>query len=233
MKHSKTFPPSGSKFWLSCPAWEGVSDENLKGKFGTFCHDFAEKWLKTGDKPSCGFMEVDLAVENIVGSYVNYCLDAQEFAQDYLVEETLENAVTGEVGTMDFAHWFYLDGGTSCLEVVDLKTGKNFVSAKMNTQLMIYALSCADKFGVEPDVVSIVIWQRDKYRQFELLGSELMEWKEKFLGPKVGLREKVLTMAFEKQMKHIVPEFSACMFCAKSDVCYKGNADAVDDFELC
>lgn len=225
--HSKTFPPSGGKAWMACPAWKGSDKTSIHADFGSVCHDWAEKWL-IGQKEPTGMPP---EIKPIILPYVGYCLEAMSYSCGHLIEETVQIEATGEFGTIDFAYYYFpaLDR-LPVLEVVDLKTGKSYVSPKKNPQLMQYALGVIDMFVDQQfEKVVLTIWQRDKLRQHEMLIDELLAWRDEELTPAVEIRLNVLNLPDDEKYMQIRPNHGTCFFCG-DELCLRDNFDAINDF---
>lgn len=235
--HSKTFPPSGAKGWMHCPAWVPSAGESDQASFGTLCHSYSEQWLITGVKP----VGMSDEVCDVISGYVAHCQDLSEWACDFFIEETLHIAITGEPGTVDFAHW-YTDNPypmpdenpTIHVESIDLKTGSSHVKAD-NPQNRIYMLGLIDAFGLADRGADIIcylsVWQKNRKRTDIIKYSDLKKWENTDLKKAINLRKYVLQLPSDLQESVIKPEFSTCYFCAKKPTCYRENADAIHEFE--
>ena len=209
--------PSASSRWLACPAsvrlCEGIPDSpsGEAAQIGTAIHALAEICWLSGDVPA-----------NHVGSIVEGITITQEnaeFAQLHLdtikaleanydnvsVEELLSIIDTNKAncqGTADVMAW---DNDGNCLEIVDLKTGRNFVDAN-SSQMKLYALGAIKLMGEFKRVkLTIVQPQHGSNRTHEMLLADLLAWEKDVVMP-----------AIEKAYNpdtYPTPSTNACKYC--------------------
>ena len=167
-------PPSASERWLACPPSmayvEALIDARLiqrrvsgpSAQRGTRIHSWGEQfitWMLKGKKTGSVAGDRDELAE--ARAYADFC--TREFAIARFVDPKATCGVEDRAeidelcwGSRDF--WIL---SARLLQIFDLKTGREPVSAGKNTQLIIYAL---DKFEAldladAVDEVELVIWQ--------------------------------------------------------------------------
>jgi RecB family exonuclease len=180
-------------------------------QIGTAIHALAELCWQTEDDPK---NYIDRLVEGICISEEN-----AEFAQLHLdtikrlethlgrvlVEQhgTVLNTMQMELsGTCDVVGYSVKD---SIIEIVDLKTGRNYVDAN-SSQLKIYALAMIRKLG-EFQIIRLTIVQPQlgANRTVVMTLEELYEWRDKELMPAVS---EIATMN-----AYPTPSKDACKYC--------------------
>lgn len=165
-------PPSASERWINCPASQGyikhlIDSGEIKKRAsgaaaerGTRIHALGEqfiKWLLAGKKID-SFNKGDEGEINEARDYARFCLSlVDEMSLIYdKIETGIEDRaiIDGDVcwGSRDF----WVMGGDEHLIVVDLKTGREPVSVKDNTQLISYAMDLAAR---RPKKIELIIWQ--------------------------------------------------------------------------
>jgi hypothetical protein len=209
--------PSAASRWLACPAsvrlCEGIPDSpsGEAAQIGTAIHALAEICWLSGDVPA-----------NHVGSIVEGITITQEnaeFAQLHLdtikkLEENYDNVMVEEhlsildtkkancAGTADVVAW---DNEGECLEIADLKTGRNYVDAD-SSQMKLYALGAIKQMGDFQRVkLTIVQPQTGANRTHEMLLADLLAWEMDVVMPAI---EK----AFNPDT-YPTPSTNACKYC--------------------
>lgn len=209
--------PSAAARWIACPASVHLSvgvKEQPSGEaaqIGTAIHALAETCWQTEDDPK-NF--INKQVEGITITEEN-----AEFAQLHIdtiqrLETELGRVLVEQHGTLINTMGISL-GGTcdvvgysvkdSILEIVDLKTGRNFVDAD-SPQLKIYALAMMETLGpFEIIRLTIVQPQTGANRTHEMSLYELRTWKADVLMPAI---KAVATMD-----AYPIPSLDACRYC--------------------
>jgi len=209
--------PSAASRWLACPAsvrlCEGIPDSpsGEAAQIGTAIHALAEICWLSGDVPA---NHVGTVVEGITITQEN-----AEFAQLHLdtikeleanydnvtVEEHLSILDTKKAncqGTADVVAW---DNEGDCLEIADLKTGRNYVDAD-SSQMKLYALGAIKLMGDFQRVkLTIVQPQTGANRTHEMLLADLLAWEMDVVMPAI---EK----AFNPDT-YPTPSTNACKYC--------------------
>lgn len=166
-------PPSASSRWLVCYASqgyirrlieEGTIEKRESGpaaQRGTRIHEIAESWLRASIKGKKYKPPAKAAKDEVAEAkaYVDFCIRRWEEAllldpdATYWIEE--RSVVTEENwGSVDFA---ILAAGR--LTAIDLKSGREGVDAKGNTQLVNYLFGIAKTLPTWPREFESVIWQ--------------------------------------------------------------------------
>lgn len=153
------FSPSGAEGSTTCPEYIWINalaedDTNIDSATGTVAHWLAEKWLKTGKRPTKWIgrtrtvkdfeIEIDEEMLEFVGEFVRQCQELADEAEESFTERRVDisdlTPIPDQGGTLDFGGM-----GVGWLKIVDLKYGKEQVVAfdpatgKINKQLGIYA----------------------------------------------------------------------------------------------
>lgn len=199
-------PPSASSRWIACaPSMAyvrmlieaGHIKRRVSGeaaKRGTRVHAWGEQFIKwmvkgkstTGVKHNGKDM---LREQEEAREYAEFCKDLIDQAHIITNAEDIRYGVEDRAivddefcyGSRDF--WIYFAGW---LIVLDLKSGREPVVVKGNTQLLIYAV---DKFTeLSPEYVELLIWQPnsdeggDPAKSFVYTASEMSEHSQKING---------------------------------------------------
>jgi len=185
--------PSAASRWMACPASVHLSvgiPESPSGEaaqIGTAIHALAELCWQTEDDPK---NYINKMVEGIVITEQN-----AEFAQLHLdtikrLETELGRVLVEQHGTVLNTMQIQLSGTCdvvgysvkdSIIEIVDLKTGRNFVDAD-SAQLKIYALAMMRELGDFQTIrLTIVQPQVGANRTHQMTLAELNEWRSKDL----------------------------------------------------
>ena len=209
--------PSAASRWMACPASVHLSvgiPESPSGEaaqIGTAIHALAELCWQTEDDPK---NYINKMVEGIVISEQN-----AEFAQLHLdtikrLENDLGRVLVEQHGTVLNTMQIQLSGTCdvvgysvkdSIIEIVDLKTGRNFVDAD-SVQLKIYALAMMKELGDFQTIrLTIVQPQVGANRTHEMTLTELNEWRDNELMKSVN---EIVTMN-----AYPTPSRDACKYC--------------------
>jgi len=215
--------PSAAARWMACPASVHLSvgiPESPSGEaaqIGTAIHALAELCWQTEDSPS---NYVNKMVEGIVISEQN-----AEFAQLHLdtikrLETDLGRVLVEQHGTVLNTMQVSLSGTCdvvgysvkdSIIEIVDLKTGRNYVDAN-SAQLKIYALAMMRELGdFETIRLTIVQPQTGANRTHQMSLYELLQWRDNELMKAVN---EIVTMN-----AYPTPSRDACKYCPAKLVC--------------
>ncbi len=206
---------SGSHRWLKCTPsvmlekdfTESFSDYAAEG---TLAHELGEisllrnlnqmseaqfkKRLKSIMKNS--FWATDMT--DYVDIYVSTCME--KVSETKKIDELAEFKVEQR---LDFSEWVPEGFGTGDfvivangrVEICDLKYGKGVpVSAKNNSQMMLYALGAISEFDFiyEIDTVKMTIIQPrlDSISEWEISKADLIKWAEEFVKPRAKMAMK-------------------------------------------
>ena len=209
--------PSAASRWMACPASVHLSvgiPESPSGEAaqtGTAIHALAELCWQTEDDPR---NYIDKLVEGITITEQN-----AEFAQLHLdtikrLETDLGRVLVEQHGTVLDTMQIQLAGTCdvvgysvkdSIIEIVDLKTGRNYVDAD-SAQLKIYALAMMKALGDFQTIrLTIVQPQIGANRTHEMTLAELNEWRDNELMTAVN---SIATMN-----AYPTPSRDACKYC--------------------
>ncbi|CAB5212568.1 Protein of unknown function DUF2800 [uncultured Caudovirales phage] len=209
--------PSASSRWMACAASVhlsvGIPDSpsGEAAQIGTAIHALAETCWQTEDDPK---NHIGKVVENIRITEQN-----AEFAQLHLdtikrLEKELGRVLVEQHGTVLNTMQIELSGTCdvvgysvkdSIIEIVDLKTGRNYVAAD-SSQLKIYALAIMKTLGDFQTIrLTIVQPQLGENRTHQMTLAELKEWEDNELMPAVA---KIATMN-----AYPTPSPNACKYC--------------------
>jgi len=209
--------PSAASRWMACPASVHLSvgipelPSGEAAQIGTAIHALAELCWQTEDDPK---NYVNKMVEGIVITEQN-----AEFAQLHLdtikrLETELGRVLVEQHGTVLNTMQIQLSGTCdvvgysvkdSIIEIVDLKTGRNFVDAD-SAQLKIYALAMMRELGDFQTIrLTIVQPQVGANRTHQMTLAELNEWRDNEL--MTAVKEIVTMNAYP------TPSRDACKYC--------------------
>ncbi len=209
--------PSAASRWMACPASVHLSvgiPESPSGEaaqIGTAIHALAETCWQTEDDPK---NYIDKLVEGIRITEQN-----AEFAQLHLdtikrLEKDLGRVLVEQHGTVLNTMQVSLSGTCdvvgysvkdSIIEIVDLKTGRNYVDAD-SAQLKIYALAMMKALGDFQTIrLTIVQPQVGANRTHEMTLYDLLQWRDNELMTAVN---DIATMN-----AYPTPSRDACKYC--------------------
>jgi hypothetical protein len=209
--------PSAASRWMACPASVHLSvgiPESPSGEaaqIGTAIHALAETCWQTEDDPK---NSIDKLVEGIRITEQN-----AEFAQLHLdtikrLETDLGRVLVEQHGTVLDTMQLQLAGTCdvvgysvkdSIIEIVDLKTGRNYVDAD-SAQLKIYALAMMKALGDFQTIrLTIVQPQVGANRTHEMSLYDLLQWRDNELMKAVN---DIATMN-----AYPTPSRDACKYC--------------------
>ena len=203
----KTFSPSQLAIWEKCPGSYWLEEED-KPEFlikaatkGTHNHRALELCLKNPG------VEIPDSVDPIVQGCIEHCRK--------LMEENVMHGVESKVtdpsidhrlrGMVDF--WAY-DTCDNHLTVIDYKNGKTPVSVEDNLQLLTYAHLVTATFMLNPTLITLGIYQRDKYETVEIHDLDLKDVRKRI--------ENIINriLAAEKNPLEHLNEGECSFFCA-------------------
>ena len=209
--------PSAASRWMACPASVHLSvgiPESPSGEAaqtGTAIHALAELCWQTEDDPRD---YINKMIEQIVISEQN-----AEFAQLHIdtikrLETELGRVLVEQHGTVLNTMQIQLSGTCdvvgysvkdSIIEIVDLKTGRNYVDAD-SAQLKIYALAMMRELGdFETIRLTIVQPQVGANRTHQMSLYDLLQWRDNELMKSVN---EIVTMN-----AYPTPSRDACKYC--------------------
>jgi len=252
------FSASGSTRWLNCPGSLAVSQgipsrSGMAAKRGTAAHAVAARILE-GDDTTDAFtealgqveaadgqrIEIDEELAGQIEQYVEY---VRGIAGQRMVE--VKSMYGPAIGLEDKTAWGTADAviiqPDDTIHVVDLKTGRGYVQAPGNTQLLLYAagvIHSLQAVGTEPSRIVLHIVQPAVHAQpstWELTPEEFAEevGKLKASAQKAMQafksfpgREAGDVMLKPWAAKFITPQEDACRWCPAAAGC-KALADVV------
>lgn len=192
------FAPSASAMWLNCsgsliPNLLADDDAGYDAAEGTVAHGVAERWLKTGLRPTelVGTVEVvdeghekfeieitDSMLDH-VERYVDWC---DELPGTHYVEQRVDfsriTPIPKQGGTAD-----HIACEPGRMVITDLKFGKGHkVFAKGNTQARLYALGSFyrwdDEYHFETILIRICQPRLDHFDEWEITREELLQFAD-------------------------------------------------------
>jgi len=236
-EHSKRFPPSASKRWLTCTASALLptkySPPSIYAAEGIAAHSLFETFLMgkmNGDvwahSVKSAYIAHETSIEGAAASMVKPLQESYEYLlglelEGFVPETKVNIPATDSFGTCDVIGW---KGST--LHIADLKYGKGVLEqAAGNTQLMLYALGALemiDMFANEViDTVAMHILQprRNHFDECRMPRSELQQFDER-------VRETV------SDIEHHKVEYTAseegCRWCDAKPTCAAFREYAMD-----
>jgi len=214
VQHSK-LGASSSHRWLQCTA-SVAAESSLNepqvsdaARMGTIAHDLAQGCLLgTDDLSSCN----DIDMRRCVGTYLDY---VEEYTYQFNFVERKVFYTQWVADGYGYADFISYDLETRTLHVIDLKTGRNIVSAENNSQLRLYALGAlqtlAKELPTEPVRFELHICQPTKsHIESEVLSLEqLLEFGE-------YAKQKALEVELNPSYQ---PSEVACKYCKFKSKC--------------
>ena len=199
---------SGSSRWLNCTPSARLEDDvcspppSKYAEEGTLAHEIAELKLNfmlgfTHEESYRDLMEAHQRHElyqhemlEYVDVYVDYVykLASKNFSVALIEQRiNLSRFVPESFGSNDA---IVINGNS--MEVIDLKYGKGLrVSAKENSQLMLYALGALDEFGLMYDIqdikLTIVQPRLDSISSYEISAVDLYKWANDYVKPRAAM----------------------------------------------
>ncbi|EPF1982464.1 DUF2800 domain-containing protein [Listeria monocytogenes] len=234
---------SGSSRWLNCTpsiALEAKFPEQRDGgvfaQEGTLAHSFAELLLqKFNDEVTKAEYARKLNRLKKNSLYDASMIDHVEVYTTIVIEKFQEahaadkNAVLSIEQQLDYSEYARGGFGTGdavivgngVVEIIDLKYGKGVpVSAKENSQLMLYGLGAYNAFELDYDLhtvrMTIVQPRLDDVTEFEMEVSDLLDWAENVVKPAALLADAG---------KGELNPGPWCKFCRARSIC-KARAEA-------
>lgn len=234
---------SGSSRWLNCTpsiALEAKFPEQRNGgvfaQEGTLAHSFAELLLqKFNDEVTKAEYARKLNRLKKNSLYDASMIDHVEVYTTIVIEKFQEahaadkNAVLSIEQQLDYSEYARGGFGTGdavivgngVVEIIDLKYGKGVpVSAKENSQLMLYGLGAYNAFELDYDLhtvrMTIVQPRLDDVTEFEMEVSDLLDWAENVVKPAALLADAG---------KGELNPGPWCKFCRARSIC-KARAEA-------
>ncbi len=242
------FSPSGAEGSTTCPEYLIINtlaedDTNIDSATGTVAHWLAEKWLKTGKRPTKWIgrtrtvkdFEIEITDEmmEFVHDFVRRCEELAEESEESFTERQVDisdlTPIPDQGGTLDFGGM-----GPGWIKIVDLKYGKEPVLAfdpverKINKQLGIYAWGVFLEFDwlYNFQKITLAISQPrlpGGYSEVTITREELIEFAD-------WVREK--WALHWSSPKGRVPTIKGCRWCAARTTCpalYLFTADMTSD----
>jgi len=230
MSNHSLLSPSSSERWLKCPPSvrlsEGIKDEtSIYAEEGTDAHTLCEYKV---DKA------LGLDVKNPIENLSFYNEEMESNAEEYMLfvleayQKEKEDGKDPTIFTeqkLDISNYVPECSGTGdCiiisnknLQVIDFKYGKGIeVSAKDNTQMMLYALGALDMFGnfyeIETVIMTIFQPRLSNISTFSMKTEDLKKWAIEYLIPR-----SLLAFNGEGTME----AGSWCRFCKVKSSCRK------------
>ncbi|EFR92490.1 DUF2800 domain-containing protein [Listeria innocua] len=201
---------SGSSRWLNCTpsiALEAKFPEQKNGGIfaqeGTLAHSFAELLLQkfNGDVAKAEYARklnrlkknslYDASMIDHVEVYTTIVIE--KFQEAHAADKNAVLSIEQQLDYSEYARGGFGTGdavivGNGVVEIIDLKYGKGVpVSAKENSQLMLYGLGAYNAFELDYDLhtvrMTIVQPRLDDVTEFEMEVSDLLDWAENVVKP--------------------------------------------------
>ncbi|EAE8881082.1 DUF2800 domain-containing protein [Listeria monocytogenes] len=234
---------SGSSRWLNCTpsiALEAKFPEQRNGgvfaQEGTLAHSFAELLLQkfNGDVAKAGYARklnrlkknslYDASMIDHVEVYTTIVIE--KFQEAHAADKNAVLSIEQQLDYSEYARGGFGTGdavivGNGAVEIIDLKYGKGVpVSAKENSQLMLYGLGAYNAFELDYDLhtvrMTIVQPRLDDVTEFEMEVSDLLDWAENVVKPAALLADAG---------KGELNPGPWCKFCRARSIC-KARAEA-------
>ncbi|EAD2808770.1 TPA: DUF2800 domain-containing protein [Listeria monocytogenes] len=234
---------SGSSRWLNCTpsiALEAKFPEQKNGGIfaqeGTLAHSFAELLLQkfNGDVAKAEYARklnrlkknslYDASMIDHVEVYTTIVIE--KFQEAHAADKNAVLSIEQQLDYSEYARGGFGTGdavivGNGVVEIIDLKYGKGVpVSAKENSQLMLYGLGAYNAFELDYDLhtvrMTIVQPRLDDVTEFEMEVSDLLDWAENVVKPAALLADAG---------KGELNPGPWCKFCRARSIC-KARAEA-------
>ncbi|EQC0525431.1 DUF2800 domain-containing protein [Listeria monocytogenes] len=234
---------SGSSRWLNCTpsiALEAKFPEQRNGgvfaQEGTLAHSFAELLLQkfNGDVAKAEYARklnrlkknslYDASMIDHVEVYTTIVIE--KFQEAHAADKNAVLSIEQQLDYSEYARGGFGTGdavivGNGVVEIIDLKYGKGVpVSAKENSQLMLYGLGAYNAFELDYDLhtvrMTIVQPRLDDVTEFEMEVSDLLDWAENVVKPAALLADAG---------KGELNPGPWCKFCRARSIC-KARAEA-------
>ncbi|EIO9132606.1 DUF2800 domain-containing protein [Listeria monocytogenes] len=234
---------SGSSRWLNCTpsiALEAKFPEQKHGgvfaQEGTLAHSFAELLLQkfNGDVAKAEYARklnrlkknslYDASMIDHVEVYTTIVIE--KFQEAHAADKNAVLSIEQQLDYSEYARGGFGTGdavivGNGVVEIIDLKYGKGVpVSAKENSQLMLYGLGAYNAFELDYDLhtvrMTIVQPRLDDVTEFEMEVSDLLDWAENVVKPAALLADAG---------KGELNPGTWCKFCRARSIC-KARAEA-------
>ncbi|EBF5141614.1 DUF2800 domain-containing protein [Listeria monocytogenes] len=234
---------SGSSRWLNCTpsiALEAKFPEQRNGgvfaQEGTLAHSFAELLLQkfNGDVAKAEYARklnrlkknslYDASMIDHVEVYTTIVIE--KFQEAHAADKNAVLSIEQQLDYSEYARGGFGTGdavivGNGAVEIIDLKYGKGVpVSAKENSQLMLYGLGAYNAFELDYDLhtvrMTIVQPRLDDVTEFEMEVSDLLDWAENVVKPAALLADAG---------KGELNPGPWCKFCRARSIC-KARAEA-------
>ncbi|EDH0919088.1 DUF2800 domain-containing protein [Listeria monocytogenes] len=234
---------SGSSRWLNCTpsiALEAKFPEQKNGgvfaQEGTLAHSFAELLLQkfNGDVAKAEYARrlnrlkknslYDASMIDHVEVYTTIVIE--KFQEAHAADKNAVLSIEQQLDYSEYARGGFGTGdavivGNGVVEIIDLKYGKGVpVSAKENSQLMLYGLGAYNAFELDYDLhtvrMTIVQPRLDDVTEFEMEVSDLLDWAENVVKPAALLADAG---------KGELNPGPWCKFCRARSIC-KARAEA-------
>ena len=173
---------------------------------GTRIHYLAEELLLGGTYELGIVPEEEMEVANAYAEYVWEV--AGEEGKIYVEESFHDELATYHPNFGGTADAVVIDGKN--IHIIDLKTGRNPVSAKLNKQMMTYALGALTRYGFDFDTVILHIYQPGHISTITYKPEAIKLWSVELI--KIAQRADD---PFEKPN----PTPKGCLFCKAKTIC--------------
>jgi len=200
MSDHAVLAPSAAKRWLNCPGSRTVcagleSEDSAPAREGSFAHDIAQRCLDEGKRAEdligvtseCGDFVWDHTLADALQIYIDAVNDITFMADVALIEQKVVVDPEQNWGTSDVVAW-----DEETLDIIDLKFGWFYVSAKMNEQMMNYAVAALMSLDDLPSTLKTVrmtIVQPRHFNEDDLVRTavmtigEIRQWADRVLMP--------------------------------------------------
>jgi len=215
--------PSSASRWIACPASAKLStlvpyqEAGEAAKIGTAIHALAETCFQLDTDP--------MKFEGQVVEGNTMTEENCEFALEHLqaiwaVQDELGNVKVEQLFKIYDTPQFSLQGTADVigiskdkLIIADLKTGRGYVDAENNEQLMIYALGAieANDLYVKEVEFQIIQPHHGEKRIFKMSRDDLIDWEWTVLRP--AINDAV------SDAPRFAPSESACQWCPAKHIC--------------